>query len=278
MIQIMILVFGRVAQRRLRTLALRGHICTGVCEKTHSLSGSPCLAILRQKLLSSPWSGAPKTHVPISIIFRRSVFCHRCWYEVMEGDLPWPKTSDRNRFGNVFFPVRRGSACVFNGRVVARSDSVRFGSASGSGQFQHYWVRFGSIRLVRFAFLFLPAFFSQLFTISEGQERMPGYLSPPAEQHMVASCCECSRSSEGGWCGWKSSSSSNFSIRVVRAYPLIAIWQTAPCRAIRGNGISVDSTLPPSYLSTRSLAHPLCCEVLLVSNAPKGNGIGAMGS
>ena len=34
-------------------------------------------------------------------------------------------------------------------------------------------------------------------------------------------------------------------IRVVRAYPLIEIRPTAPCRAVRGNSISVNSTLPP---------------------------------
>ena len=43
----------------------------------------------------------------------------------------------------------------------------------------------------------------------------------------------------------ETSSSSNFSIRVVRAYPLIKVRQTVPCRAIRGNSISVNSTLPP---------------------------------
>ena len=48
-----------------------------------------------------------------------------------------------------------------------------------------------------------------------------------------------------GWYGWKPSSSSNLSIRVFRAYPLIESSQTAPCRAIRGDGISANSTLPP---------------------------------
>ena len=47
--------------------------------------------------------------------------------------------------------------------------------------------------------------------------------------------------------GWEPSSNSNLSIRVVRAYPLIETRQTAPCRAIRGNSISVNTTLPPSY-------------------------------
>ena len=41
-------------------------------------------------------------------------------------------------------------------------------------------------------------------------------------------------------------SSSNFSIRAFRAYPLVEIEQTVPCRAIRGNSLSVNSTLPPS--------------------------------
>ena len=59
---------------------------------------------------------------------------------------------------------------------------------------------------------------------------------------------------KGGWYGWKPSSSWNFSIRVFRARPLIEIRQTAPCRAIRGNSLSVNSTLPPSYPWTRSLS------------------------
>ena len=55
-------------------------------------------------------------------------------------------------------------------------------------------------------------------------------------------------SRKGGWYGWKPSSSSNFSIRAFRAYPLVETRQTVPCRAIRGDRISVSSTLPPSYL------------------------------
>ena len=39
--------------------------------------------------------------------------------------------------------------------------------------------------------------------------------------------------------------SSNFSSRISRAYPLLEIRQEGPCRAIRGNSISVNSTLPP---------------------------------
>ena len=46
-------------------------------------------------------------------------------------------------------------------------------------------------------------------------------------------------------------SSSISSIRVVRAYPPVEIRQTVPCRAIRVNSISVDSTLPPSYADCR---------------------------
>ena len=40
-----------------------------------------------------------------------------------------------------------------------------------------------------------------------------------------------------------------FSIRAFRAYPLIEIRQTVLCRAIRGNSISVNSTLPPLSIS-----------------------------
>ena len=49
----------------------------------------------------------------------------------------------------------------------------------------------------------------------------------------------------------KPSSSSNFSTRAFRACPLVEITQTVPCPAIRGNGISVNSTLPPSYQKHR---------------------------
>ena len=52
--------------------------------------------------------------------------------------------------------------------------------------------------------------------------------------------------------GWKPSSNSNFSIRAFRACPLIEIRQTVPCRAIRGNSISVNGTLPPSYVCRTS--------------------------
>ena len=41
-------------------------------------------------------------------------------------------------------------------------------------------------------------------------------------------------------------SSSNFSIRAFRAYPLVEIRRTVPCRAIRGSSISVSSIIPPS--------------------------------
>ena len=43
-----------------------------------------------------------------------------------------------------------------------------------------------------------------------------------------------------------SCSSSNFSIRVFRAYPLVEIRQTVPCRAIRGSSIRVSSALRAS--------------------------------
>ena len=46
-----------------------------------------------------------------------------------------------------------------------------------------------------------------------------------------------------------SCSSSNFSIRVFRAYPLVELRQTAPCRAIRGSSVSVNSALPSPLLT-----------------------------
>ena len=51
---------------------------------------------------------------------------------------------------------------------------------------------------------------------------------------------------KGGWYNYRPSSSSNFSIRAFRAYPLVEIRQTILYRAIRGSSISVSSTLPPS--------------------------------
>ena len=55
---------------------------------------------------------------------------------------------------------------------------------------------------------------------------------------------------KGGRYCWKPSSSSNLSIRAFRAYPLIEIRQTVPGRAIRGNSISVNGTLPPLLTAT----------------------------
>ena len=65
------------------------------------------------------------------------------------------------RFGSVRFCSARNKVSRFDavrpaflfGRVVARSASVRFGSASGSGRFQNETVRFGSAGSVRFLFL-----------------------------------------------------------------------------------------------------------------------------
>ena len=64
------------------------------------------------------------------------------------------------------------------------------------------------------------------------------------------------------------------SIRVDRAYPLVEIWQTALCRAIRGNSISVSSTLSPSQslllLVCRAGARYYAVAwVLLSSGAPR---------
>ena len=50
---------------------------------------------------------------------------------------------------------------------------------------------------------------------------------------------------QGGRYGWKPSSSSNFSIRAFRAYPLVETRYAASCRAIRGDCISGNSALPP---------------------------------
>ena len=67
---------------------------------------------------------------------------------------------------------------------------------------------------------------------------------------------------ERWWSGWKPSSSSAFSMRYFPAYPLIETRQTAPCPAIRGDGISVDSTLAPFLsllVSLIVIVHILWC-------------------
>ena len=55
-----------------------------------------------------------------------------------------------------------------------------------------------------------------------------------------------SLSEGGGWCGWRPSSSSNFSARAFELVLFIEIGRAVPCRAIRGKSISFNSTLPPS--------------------------------
>ena len=53
----------------------------------------------------------------------------------------------------------------------------------------------------------------------------------------------------------KPSSSSNFSIRASRAYPLVEVRQTVLCRAIRGDSISVNSTLLPLNITYITYVH-----------------------
>ena len=62
----------------------------------------------------------------------------------------------------------------------------------------------------------------------------------PAAQALRSSAL-LGRGSEGGMIGLEL----KFSIRAFRACPLVEIRQAVPCRAIRGNSISVNSTLPP---------------------------------
>ena len=58
---------------------------------------------------------------------------------------------------------------------------------------------------------------------------------------LVGGSAENGLTRKGGWHDWKPSSSSLCSNRAFRAYPLIEIRQTVPCRAIRGNSISLNS-------------------------------------
>ena len=66
------------------------------------------------------------------------------------------RTSTINWFGSEniysrFYAVRP----AFFWRVTIRPCSIRFGSLCGSGRFRNYMVRFGSVRPVRFGFLFV---------------------------------------------------------------------------------------------------------------------------
>ena len=68
-----------------------------------------------------------------------------------------PDFSKRNRFGsvrfgNVYFPVRRGLACVFR----TRRGSVRFCSVRWRIRFRPVPELIGSVRPVRFGLSFLP--------------------------------------------------------------------------------------------------------------------------
>ena len=79
---------------------------------------------------------------------------------------------------------------------------------------------------------------------------------------------------KGTWYSWKPSSSSKFSIRAFRAYHLVEIRQTVPCRAVRGNGISVNSTLPPSLTCATHathVAHMLCVCVCVCMTQARTN-------
>ena len=57
------------------------------------------------------------------------------------------------RFGNLVFPVRRGSACGFQ----TRRGSVRFDSVPRPVPAGFRIIQFGQVRPVRFGFLFIPA-------------------------------------------------------------------------------------------------------------------------
>ena len=50
-----------------------------------SFHASCCPAIQRQKLLSSPWLGAPKANISMCILLRRGVFVHRRRYVAHTG-------------------------------------------------------------------------------------------------------------------------------------------------------------------------------------------------
>ena len=84
-------------------------------------------------------------------------------------------------------------------------------------------------------------------SLSKVQYRIMRYVMNPCLE-MSSRASEQSKQRKGGSYGWKPSSSSNLSIRVVRACPHVEIRQKVPCRAIRGNCISVNSTLPPSIM------------------------------
>ena len=77
---------------------------------------------------------------------------------------------------------------------------------------------------------------------------------------------------KGTWYGWKPSSSSKFTILAFRAYYLIDCRQKAHSRALRGNSISVNSTLPLSQCKAlRPAAGERCILVVLDMNGARGH-------
>ena len=96
---------------------------------------------------------------------------------------------------------------------------------------------------------FLPSEFKatwqRMYFAALGGERArrtaPSSARSTKKRH--TSTCKVS-SQQGGWYVWKPSSSSNFSIRALRAYSLVEVRQTILYRAIRADCISINSILP----------------------------------
>ena len=107
--------------------------------------------------------------VPYSTMFTSVLFAGRNWFGSIRfgSGLSTIHRFGSVRFGKMFFSIRRGSACFFR----THCGSVRFGTVRFRVRF---WpvpklygsVGFGSVRPVRFGFLFLP-----VYEVSEVQVR-----------------------------------------------------------------------------------------------------------
>ena len=154
-----------------------------VCEKKHSSwheevwENEPSQLQIRERPVSAAGLQGKRLSRK-ECFFTDTGMIHICWAHVNStlcGVIGMPclvLNPGRNRFGSVrfgkcFFPVRRGSACVFR----TRRGSVRFGAVRFRVRFRPVPEWFGSVWPVRLVFLFLPEVYLGQFWTSQSQIR-----------------------------------------------------------------------------------------------------------
>ena len=100
------------------------------------------LKIAHAKHCCVRWGGSPHPACGTKEPVRFDSFRFRTFLRKLFGSVRFGADKYFSRFDTV--------RTAFFGRVVARSGSVRFVSASGSGRFRNWPIRFGSVRPVRF--------------------------------------------------------------------------------------------------------------------------------